>query len=270
MTSDERRARVAQAALRYVEKTEGKMADDKIATRDTDEALARPTEVQQMHALISAAVDKGTDPEALERLFALHERVAERGARKAFIAAKAAFQAECPPITKATTANIRQGFSYSYAELDHIVRTIMPSLARHGLAFSWDSKTDGDTLIATCILSHADGHSESASFTCPTSAKTHAMSGPQQVAAANTFARRQSLVQVLGLTTTEPDHDGAEPMRGETITESQAADIDALIDEVGADRKRFLDHFRVDSVESVRAADFGRAIKMLEAKRQQR
>ena len=92
------------------------------------------------------------------------------------------------------------------------------------------------------------------------------MASPQQVSAiANTYAKRQALVQVLGLTMTEPDTDAA-PV--EKITATQTADIEALAHEVGANLSAFCRHLGVQSLADIPADQFSRACKELERKRQ--
>lgn len=51
------------------------------------------------------------------------------------------------------------------------------------------------------------------------------------------------------------------------VTDSQAADLEALIDEVGADKQGFLEWLKTDSIENIPAKDFSRAVKALERKR---
>ena len=91
----------------------------------------------------------------------------------------------------------------------------------------------------------------------------------QSAGAALTYARRQSLVQALGLTTCDPDIDGASPDQRATITAQQAADIGVLIDEVKADKGRLLKCFGVDRIEDLPQACFRPALNMLQSKRGQ-
>jgi hypothetical protein len=181
------------------------------------------------------------------------------------------FQRRCPSIKKTSTAEIatQSGtrFRYTYAELDEIARTVNPILAEVGLSYTWDSAEDGAALTCICTLRHVSGHSVSSRFTCPIDS-TARMSGPQRTAAALTYARRQAMVQVLGLTTTDPDTDGAESGEGMgEITETQAADLEALIEEVKADKARFLKYLGVGSIIEIRAKDYGKAVQALQQKR---
>lgn len=220
--------------------------------------------------LLRSAIDKGHPTESLERIAALWERVDDRARAEEFARAIAQFQGSCPPIRKTSSAKITtkggSQYGYQYAELDEIARTIQPHLRDAGLSYTWDSEEKGGQLTCTCTLRHVNGHSVSAKFNCPTDTAS-AMSAQQRNAAALTYARRQSLVQVLGLTTCDPDLDGADMGNVETITEHQAANLDALIDEVAADRPKFLRFMGVDSLGQIPASEFSRAVRALESKR---
>lgn len=161
--------------------------------------------------ILRIAVERGVDVGSLERLVALHERMSERQAAVEFNQALAAFQAECPSIEKTSSASIGGQYSYKYAQLDEIARTTRPLLQRHGLSYSWDSDVQNDRLVCVCTVRHIGGHSQSAKFTTPTQSPSTRMSLQQQQGAALTYARRQSLVQALGLTMTDEDNDAAMP-----------------------------------------------------------
>jgi len=230
-----------------------------------------PAAERDVMDLLARAVEAGASVEALERLVALKERVDRERARRAFFEALAAAQEEMPEVPKARTAQIatRSGVSYSYryAALEDITRVVRPVLARHGLSYAWDVAQGDGTLIVTCVLRHVDGHEERASFPVPVDSGAR-MSAAQANGAALTYGRRQSLVAVLGLTTADEDIDGAgDVMESNRITPQQAADLDALIDEVGADRQRFLAWAGVERIEDLPADRYATAVRMLERRR---
>lgn len=246
-------------------------ATDVVVSTDAAGEVALPvTEQDRMHLLLQQAVAKGVDVDSLSKLLDLHERMADRLAAQEFAAALAAFQEACPPIAKRSEAVVstKSGgqYRFRYAELDEIARTVRPLLAKHGLSYSWDSALGGTgaTIKATCVLRHVNGHCVTASFEAPTESLTQAMSAQQKHAAALTYARRQSLIQVLGLTTADPDLDGASH---EPISPDQCVALEALVEEVGADRARFLAYMGVERMESVLADDYNRAVSALERKR---
>lgn len=239
-----------------------------LATRRTSAVEAAE---RQVGTLLELAIKQGDkfSVEALERLVALHERVSATRAASEFADAMAAFQEECPPIAKksrtryTTKAGIQ--VKYTYAELDEIARTIGPLLHPRGLSYSWDSSVDGSLMTCVCTVRHVNGHSQTASFASPVDTEAK-MSGPQRHAAALTYARRQSLVQALGLTTADPDTDA---IPTETISEHQATNLESLLADSGANRQRFLDYLGVEEIADIRECDFQAAVAALEAKRRQ-
>lgn len=214
----------------------------------------------ELAEIMRIAVERG-DVATLEKLVALKERVEDRNAASEFTQALAAFQAECPLIQKKSEASIvtKSGgsYKYKYAELDHIARITRPALVKHGFSYTWDSDMQGQALVCVCHLYHVAGHSRSAKFVCPTDSAS-AMSSQQRHAAALTFSKRQSLVAVLGLTTTDADTDGASP---DPITEEQAHAIEEWLSTFDKpDRARFLSYMHAASVETILARDYDKAI----------
>jgi len=238
-------------------------------TKGTDVAKTEGTEVAPVDVLMEMAMSKDVDVEKLERLIALQERGMERDARMAFIAALAAFQDGMPLLTKNKKAEIatRSGanYSYSYASLDRIAAEIRPLLTKHGLSYSWDSTTENGMLTCTCTLRHSDGHEVASSFAAPIEQSTK-MSGAQATAATLTYARRQSLVSVLGLAIADEDTD-ARGVPADPISQSQVADLEALIDEVGADKERFITFLGLEDLSELPDTRWQEAKNALEAKR---
>jgi len=225
--------------------------------------------VTDITQLLAVAVEKQVPVETMERLVALHERMSDRAAAQEFAASLAAFQSECPSISRSSTANIttKSGarFSYQYADLNEIVKSIRPLLHARGLSYSWDSTTASGILTCICKLRHVNGHIEEASFTAPTESSA-GMSEQQKCAAALTFARRQSLVQVLGLTTCDPDTDAALGSP-EPITSVQVLKLLDLIKESEADMARFLKFAKVKKLEEVMQRDYAGLVSALAAKK---
>jgi hypothetical protein len=94
----------------------------------------------------------------------------------------------------------------------------------------------------------------------------------QGYGSAATYARRYALLGVAGVAG-EPDDDGnaAVATNGKdadpAITDKQAADLKALIEEVGADQDKFLKWAKINSLQAMPASSFPLAVKQLEAKR---
>jgi hypothetical protein len=256
-----------------------KDAAHEIATVTSDRLPRAPANGEgEITSILRLAVEKQVPVETLERLVALQERMSDRAAAAEFAQALADFQAECPPIRKTETAEIvgrDQGrkFTYRFAPLDEIARTIRPLLHRRGLSYSWDQKIDKGLLECTCKLLHVNGHFQTSTFTVPTESSSGAMSPAQKNGSALTFARRYSLTAVLGLTSTEDDSDAAPPRSTDPITPDQIADLENRMEEVGADPARFMTYLcsltgrKILHLDDLYADEHGKAAAALEAKR---
>lgn len=219
--------------------------------------------------LLRLAVERGTPVEHLEKLVDLHERMEARQARRDFAEALAAFQRECPPIAHSKRVEFVTAkggkVKYSYAELDEIAKVINPILTKHGLSYHW-TDTDIDEkgmLVTTCVLSHVGGHSQSSRFKLPTQNESTA-SPQQKIGAAETYAKRRSLLSVLGLTTAESDVTAAAEVDPTPITADEVTHIQDLLHERNIPIARFLTHMEVDAVAKIRAIHYPKAIQAIE------
>lgn len=230
-----------------------------------EQALTAPTASR----LLEMAVDKDLDVEKLGKLVELQERLLDRQAAEEFAAAMARFQAECPPIPKTSTVSFPGGggsqVKYKYAELDTIADHIRPLLRDCGLAYTWDSDFTDTHIECTCTVQHTGGHSKSSKFTAPLDTPAR-MSGAQKNAAALTFARRMSLIQVLGLTTTESDTDGVTGSL-EPISEQQVRDLELLLENCGGNLQRLLKFMGVSALSEIPASSYHIAVQAVESKR---
>lgn len=236
----------------------------------TPEAAIQPAQ-PDVAALFQYALENNKG-ESLRELVALKREMDADAARRAYSAALAAFQAECPPILKASAAKItsrRSGSSFTikYADLETIGKTVGPHLAKNGLSYTFSERPAPDGFIEmACILRHRDGHSETVTARSPIDDGS-TMSRQHQYEATRSFAKRSVLVLALGITTAQDDaiHGGG----GEHIDEEQIATIDALLDELG-DRVNINAFYRwlgVDSVTRIPKAKYRQTVTYLERKR---
>jgi hypothetical protein len=179
-------------------------------------------------ALIDKAIVAGASIDTLERLVTLAKDVRQMTAREAFFEAKAEFQRRCPAIKKTKTARIptRSGasFSYSYAPLEEIIAMVDPLLSELGFSKSWKQKPETNGVAANCILSHKMGHEEESGFiTMPYGSDDGRMNGAQRVGSAMTYARRYSLLAILGLAPEDDDDAQGADVAGRGDTERASA-----------------------------------------------
>lgn len=152
--------------------------------------------------IVERALDRGASLEQMRELMALQERHEANEARKAFVAAKAAFKAEDVVVTKDRE---NKQYGSRYTSLGHLVTTVTPLLSKHGLSASWD-QTQDDGLVVTCTLAHAKGHSESTSLKVPPD--TSGQKNPiQQIKSAITYAKAVTFESICGLASTDANFD---------------------------------------------------------------
>jgi len=203
----------------------------------------------------------------------LKERWEAQQARASFFQAMQAFQNACPRIEK--TKHVRfpskqGGFvDYWYAPLPDIVQQIKAPLKDCGLSYRWEFQDEEGLITATCVLTHAQGHSEKTSMTGPAD-DSGGKNKIQQRGSTMQYLQRYTLIGVLGISTADSDMDGRLPQVDvETITEEQAADLTALMDETIQNKDKFLKWLKVEKVEDLPAKDFDRAVKQCEKQRKQ-
>jgi hypothetical protein len=94
----------------------------------------------------------------------------------------------------------------------------------------------------------------------------------QGVGSATTYCRRYSLAAVACLAQEDDDAENAIGMNtkaspAKSITDSQIADLTALMEQVGSDSSKFCAYFKINRIAELHASEYGRAVAMLEKKR---
>ena len=113
-----------------------------------------------------------------------------------------ALQGDLPRVGMDRQANTPT-FSYKYAGLPDVTDALMPTLSKHGLAFTARPTIDGDRFVLAYALRHTGGEELAGVYPLPDPARAT----PQQVGSAITYARRYCLLAVTGLAP-DPDDDG--------------------------------------------------------------
>lgn len=130
-------------------------------------------------------------------------------------------------------------FKSTYADLPAVIDAIKPALNDAGIVFLQTfSPSEAGFIAVTTRLIHETGEWIEDTATVPLP-----KSDPQGYGSAATYARRYSLAAITGLY--QDDDDGnaasnAKPAQIAKVTAKQAADLQALADEVGADVAAFL------------------------------
>ncbi len=161
--------------------------------------------------LIASAVQSGKiDIETIKELRALQKEMKADAAREAFVQAMASFQAECPVVEKTKPVKSKTGqIVYFYAPIDSIVQQVGPTIARNGLAYTFDIQSDEKELTATCKVTHTQGHFETFTFRVPIGSEQY-MTEVQKFGARATFAKRNAFCNAFGIATGDEDTDATQ------------------------------------------------------------
>lgn len=222
--------------------------------------------------LVGQAVANGAQVEQVDKLIELVKFNDDREALRAFNRAFTDAQKEFPNVKKT-----KQAHNSKYAPLDEEVRQMKPVLSAHGFSFRHEvSENDNNSITVRCILAHRDGHSESATLTGPAdnSGKKNSI---QAIGSSVTYLRRYTFEAVTGLVTTDQDDDAQtanQPASVEKITEEQANQIYAALDEMGKTKDKFINAFRINAsapnikmIEDIPASGFQAAMQMIQNQR---
>ena len=153
-----------------------------------------------------AATDEAFDLEKLDRLLDVKERWEAEEARKAYVAALAAFKQNPPKLVKDQKVDFTSGkgrTKYNYASLGDVASQVAAGLAEHGLSHGWAIKQHDGVVTVTCTLTHSWGHGESVSISAPRD-DTGNKNSIQQIGSVITYLERYTLMTHHCLLYTSP------------------------------------------------------------------
>lgn len=214
-------------------------------------------------AILAAAVERGADPDQLEKLLALQERYERNEAAKAYANALTAFQAKCPPIKKNREAKIvgqRTSYSYNFASYDDVMAQIGGLLTECGIALSFSTTNQDKGIRVTLKIRHGT-HVDECTLDVPIPAMN--VNDTQRYGAALSYAKRYALCAALNIVVTNEDSDASDL---DPITDEQARELEAFIDEHNIDAPAFLAWMGVEGVADIPATQHDKAWAGLRAK----
>lgn len=181
-----------------------------VANVDTNVSpITNPLQLIEV-ALKHGAVDQ------LEKLMQLQQDWEAKEARKEFFGALADFQMNCPVIPKDKQVSFlnskNQLVEYNYSSIENIVENIKLILGSSGLSYRFEQGlTEHGAVWVRCIITHENGHSEHCTMQGPSDTGM-AKNALQSLASTNTYLKRYSLSNALGVVTADSDIDGELPM----------------------------------------------------------
>ncbi len=226
-------------------------------------AVAGTTESSALISMIErAARDPNVDIDKMERLFLMHERVEQRSAKTAYLSAFARLQSGLPAAIRAGTGHN----SKKYARYEDIVEALRPVLAAHGFSLSHRVNTAGERITVTGILGHEGGHSEETQFSAPPDTSGN-KTQIHAIASTISYGKRYVTLTLTGIATEGEDDDAKKATAGATITEEQAEEIKAALDETGGLLPRFCAYWKLEKLTDLPTAKFTEAMNSIKRAR---
>ncbi len=243
--------------------------------RQEEASVIRTDSTSLMEVISRAASDPNTDVDKLERLLGMYERITAQQAKAAYTTALATLQPLLPVIDRRGRITVpakgdKEGHSTPYARWEDINDAIRPVLAEHGFGLSFRiGAADDGKITVTGVLAHSAGHQEDTTITLQHDS-TGSKNAVQAVGSSVSYGKRYTAMALLNITSRAPldaDDDGHNADPAFWITADQLGDLVALMEEVAADRDRFLKFLGVDTLAHLPAKRYAEAVKALEAKR---
>ncbi|MDE1828233.1 MAG: ERF family protein [Candidatus Micrarchaeota archaeon] len=218
-----------------------------------------------------AASDPAVDVDKMQKLLDMKERMDAKLGESEFNAAMSAVQAELRRIV-ADASNPQTRSKYaSYAALDRVVR---PIYTTHGFALSFDTgETTLDQAVRVqCYVSHRGGFSRTYHVDMPADGKGakggDVMTKTHATGSAMSYGMRYLLKMIFNIAIGEDDDGGnAAGNNLPRITQDQALNLKALLDETGSSEAAFLKWAKVERLEDIAAQAYPDMVKAIETKR---
>ena len=221
-----------------------------------------------LQVIAQAVADPRMDVDKMQRLLDMHERIVADQRRVAFVEALSRLAINMPEIDKNGRV-VFEGKSGAlrmdrkYARLEDIDRALRPLYSKEGFSLSWDTQPgEGGKIRVVGKLSHVAGHFETKQLDLPHDS-SGAKNGIQAVGSTVSYGRRMLTKMFFNLIERGEDTDSEKLTQ---ITEEQARDLDTLLTDKKADRKRFMEYFEIKSLTDLRAGQWKEALRMLEKK----
>ena len=156
------------------------------------------------------AKDPAVDPDKLEKLIDLQERIIRHNAEAAFWEAFSQMQGELPTINEDGSISVNGVVRSRYSTNENIQEVIRPILHRHRFALSFRNATkENGTVVVTGILA-GYGHKETDSFeSAPDSGGS--MNSIQRIGSTRSYGQRYTTIALLNIVSRAPqdrDDDG--------------------------------------------------------------
>ncbi len=228
-------------------------------------AAREPAEVSPIILMIRTMKDGGMDLEKVEKMMDLQNKWEANQARKAYTQAMSDFKKNPPEIEKDRHVEFKTSTGkteYNHASLGNVTAKINTALGEWGLSAAWTTEQTEKGVSVTCKITHVLGHFETTTLTaaCDSSGGKNAI---QALGSTISYLQRYTLLSLTGLASREMDDDAKGAV--EYVTNEQVGTIVDFINEKGVDAKMFLKYMECETIETIPAVDFNKAVAALKA-----
>jgi hypothetical protein len=222
--------------------------------------------------LAALMANPATDTQKMKELIEIRNDELNRIARAEFARD---FVDMKPHLPKVIRTKENKQTSSKYAPLEDINVAIDPVLSKFG--FGTSAKVIAQTEQSVTVLAelwHRGGHVEEFPLTLPLDNKgiagTVNKTLPHAISSSVTYAKRVAICALLNISTGDDKDGNMEQGGNEPLSNEKAVEIDQLITETGANKEKFLAFMNAESVQTIKARDYGKALNMLKAKKKEK
>lgn len=226
-------------------------------------ARHEPTIMEMVQQIVSSSDPHG-QVEVLNKLLDAKERMEDREAKKAFYRAKRSVKDKMGPITKDGVIRVKGVIRSRYTTLDKLDEVLTPLMNEFGLDLTVSEAGPIRDGMREFIgkLAHTDGFSDSLLIHLPLD-KSEFRTATQSEGSTISYARRQLIKAHFNIIERNQDDDGS-GLNVQTITDDQLKDLETKIQDVGANKAKFLEFWEIGKLSDLKQADLDNAMRMLD------
>jgi len=160
------------------------------------------------------------------------------------------------------------GYGYRYADLPQVLSVIRPILGKHGLSIMQPVTNHEDKVMVTTIVMHSSGQWMASDLIMPI-ADNKGMSVQQRMGTSITYARRYSIISMVGIAQTD-DQPATEPAyiaeskESAYIDVNQVLELSAMIFEADITQVKFCEYCDIANLQMLPKDGFEKAKKKLQ------
>lgn len=250
--------------------------ENKLTVIDEGKSISPIADPHNDYALMisQAVTNPAVDADKLHKLLDFKERLDSTEAEKAFNRDFLAAKMEMPMITKTGSVEYpvdknkpdgakKEAFKFAkYEDLDKAIRPIEKKFGFSRVFTTEERAQSGGGVIVTCELLHAGGHFKKASI--PVALDTSGgKNNIQAMGSSFSYGKRYTTTMLWDIVTEGEDNDG----NGAPIGPELLKIIEDMIEEIGADKRRFCEFMKVESLAHILQKDYAKALNNLNAKK---